>query len=149
MSEEEVLGQAHGLLKNFKASIIPYFRALPIDVKSSWELLNLNSAIKTLADLTYMQSDHVTHACKANLYATLGCSANHMMTAGDVTSPFNATRMQAVVNYCGKEAKKNMQLTLSHETRAPSQAKYKDQLMATLGMVAYMVCLVYDSSESC
>lgn len=131
--ESDALQKAPRLLKHFKYNVISIYKPVPTDVTSPWEL-PLNAAVKTLADLTFMENLNVTHASKANFFGILACAAYH-----ESVSLSDPEASRGIAEYCSVRAKKEMQQSLVHETSGPNKAKYKDQLMAIFSLTAYAV----------
>lgn len=129
------------LLKHFKDHVISHMWALPVIKKSPWETLNLNSAVSTLARLTYMTTQSVSHAALSNLLALSSIAAQHL--AAQLSKHSEATtdvgHWQHIATLTSKEAKRHLQWSLRNEVRGPNKAKYKEQLMAIIAMLALAV----------
>ncbi|KAI1629157.1 arginine metabolism regulation protein II [Exophiala viscosa] len=128
--------QAEILLRHFKDHVILHMQPAPLPKKSPWDI-HLDSAIVTLARLTYMSSQAISHAALANLLALLALSARHLSTQqmGDGDAP--QSHWQEFATKTIDEAKENLQSSLRNEIRGPNVAKYKEQLMAVLAMLAF------------
>lgn len=131
--------EAELLLRHFKDHVILHMRIMPVEKKSTWEIIHLDSAMVTLARLTYMTSQAVSNAALTNLLALLAISAQHLSTqnSGQGTAPVSHWQEFAIKTI--EEAKENLQLSLRNETRGPNAAKYKEQLMAIIAMLAFAV----------
>ncbi|KAH7084593.1 fungal-specific transcription factor domain-containing protein [Paraphoma chrysanthemicola] len=136
IDDAEVLEDAKGLLKHFRDVVIPQFAPLPMHSKSPWELLNWNSAVHTLADLTFLQSSTVKHANMANFYAILGCSAHTITKTQSYPDTVSYQKGVQILDYASRQAKSHMQDSLRLETAGSQKAKYKDQLMAIFSLIA-------------
>ncbi|KAK6364452.1 hypothetical protein LTS17_012217 [Exophiala oligosperma] len=124
-------------LAHFKNHFIFHLRIMPIEKRSPWEVNNLNSAIMTLARITYMTSQPVSHGALANLQAVLALSAHHLCTQNVSHGTVSAEDWQSFSARMSERAMENLQSSLRNETRGPNAAKYKDQLMAILAMLTY------------
>jgi len=131
--------EAEMLLRHFKDHVILHMRPMPLQKKSIWEVIHLNSAIVTLARLTYMSSQAISHAALTNLLALLALSARHLSSQQVGEGAAAVSYWQDFATKTIDEAKENLQLSLRHETRGPTAAKYKEQLMAVLAMLAFAV----------
>jgi arginine metabolism regulation protein II len=139
ITESEVLEDAKFLLKHYRDVLIPQFAPLPTSSKSPWEILTWGGAVRTLADMTFLESPKVSHACKANLFAVVACAAYHTTKAElpfDVLFP---ARGEQILEYSASMAKKHLQDSLRLEASGPQRAKYKDQLMALFTLTALAV----------
>ena len=140
IGELEVLEHAKALLKHFRDVVIPQFAPLPTSSRSPWEVLNWGTAVRTHADMTFLQSSNVAHANKANLFAILGCSAHTITRTQRHSSTLTLEKGLQTLDYASKAAKRHMQESLRAETSGSRKAKYKDQLMAIFSLVALAVC---------
>ncbi|OQV10687.1 Fungal specific transcription factor domain-containing protein [Cladophialophora immunda] len=129
--------EAQLLLTHFKDHVISQLRIMPIEKKSPWEANNLNSAIMTLARLTYMTSQPITHAALVNLQALLALSAKNLAAQDAQHDESSSVYWQDFATSIVNKAKENLQCSLRNETRGTGAAKYKDQLMAILTMLTY------------
>ncbi|KAJ9635390.1 hypothetical protein H2201_005782 [Coniosporium apollinis] len=81
-SELELPADTQTLLKHFQDHVIAQMAALPIGSKSPWKILNLSSAVETLAEVTFLGGQNVKHAHAANFYGPL---VNTISDRGDGT----------------------------------------------------------------
>lgn len=132
-----VLAEASFLLNIFQKHVIPRLTVISLGKKSPWSMLNVPAAMVTLGDMTILESSDVNHARKTNLLSLLACAAFYIaMTPSSGLVDENVRGYwRAYANKCYNEAKGHMRLSLSEETRGPTKAKYKDQLMAIFGMI--------------
>jgi arginine metabolism regulation protein II len=131
--------EAQYLLKHFQDWVVPQMSFMPASSKSPWRTLNLSEAVRTLAEMTYLGTGKVKQANSANLYALLGCSAYHLSTNPTIQSGKTVEYWGSIVQCCKERAKTHIQSSLRHELKGARKAKYKDQLMAILGMLAFAV----------
>ncbi|KAF2123840.1 hypothetical protein P153DRAFT_361492 [Dothidotthia symphoricarpi CBS 119687] len=136
IDESELLEDAGTLLKHFRDVVVPQFSPLPTNSKCPWEVLNWNAAVRSLADMTYLESSDVRHANKANLFAILGCAAHDIAKTHVAAGLISSEKGTRILEYASKRAKSHMQESLSLETSGSSKAKYKDQLMAIFSLIA-------------
>jgi arginine metabolism regulation protein II len=141
IDDAEILEDSKILLKHFRDIVIPQFAPLPSHSKSPWEVLNWSGAVQTHSDMTYLMSTTVNHANKANLYAILACSAYSIEKAKIYPAGLSNEKTSRILEYVGTRAKCHMQESLRTETSGPSKAKYKEQLMAILSLIALTVCI--------
>jgi arginine metabolism regulation protein II len=141
--DAEILGNAKVLLKHFRDSVIPQFAPLPMHSKSPWEVLNWSNAVSTLADMTFLHSPNVKHANIANLFAILGCSAHTIAKTQSYPYILSSQKGAQILDYASRQAKSHMQKSLRSETDGPQKAKYKDQLMAILSLIALAVYIPF------
>lgn len=135
-----MVDQAPLLLKHFSNVVITQMGSLPINEKSAWKILNYESAIFTLSQLTTLAIDKcdIKHASLANFYAIMAASALHLSL-----SPGNAERQaesaeawRSLSQDTYNAAKQHMRLSLDVECVLPRKAKYKNQLMALGAILA-------------
>ena len=134
--ERGILGDGQTLLRHFRDVLIPHFAPLPMTRKSPWETLIWSSAVQTHAELTYLGSTTVKHASRATLFALLACSAHWLSRTPDV---FPTEKAVEISECCAKRAKSHLQSSLQTETSGVEKAKYKEQLMAILSLIALAV----------
>ncbi|KAF2156545.1 hypothetical protein K461DRAFT_316784 [Myriangium duriaei CBS 260.36] len=153
-TEAEVLAAAPSLLKNFK-SVLSHFAPVPTNSASPWSM-NLSAAVRTLADLTFMESTDVNNANQANLFGILACSASELTRVHHSQLAAPVSQHERIIKYCADRAKGHMQQSLMHETQPPQKAKYKDQLMAIFSLIAFATgtgnqkdarCYIIDSEK--
>lgn len=137
-----MLEHAKILLKHFREVVIPKFSPVPMPCKSPWEIMNWRAAIQTHADMTYLQADCVTFASKANLFAVLACSAYSIINGEPSARPLSTQTAAQIMDYAYGRAKKDMQDSLKLEISGAHKAKYKDQLMALISLIAITVCMI-------
>ncbi|EON66466.1 hypothetical protein W97_05564 [Coniosporium apollinis CBS 100218] len=138
-SELEPLGDIQALLKHFQDHVIAQMAALPIGSKSPWKILNLSSAVETLAEMTFLGGKNVKHAHAANLYGLLACSAYHLASNPSIASSRSVEHWEQTVVQTSRKAKEHLQKSLQAELQGPNKAKYKDQLTAILSLMAFAV----------
>lgn len=149
-SIDMILKEAQSLLRHFKQNVITRFSSLPITSKSPWEIISFAEAVNTLAHLSFLGTTTVTHAKKANLFAITAMSALHLSknplldTQYDQSGP-NEQGWDEFIQYSTLEAKRCLQASLKQELHGPHKAKYKDQLM---GILSLMALSVRDSSNA-
>ncbi|KAF4556532.1 Hypothetical protein D9617_1g084100 [Elsinoe fawcettii] len=134
-----IFAQAPALLRQFKDRWLSYFSPIPTPAKSPWEVLNLANALGTLADVTFMGTEDVSHARRANLFGLLACTMKIGSGSSESMSNTSSHDIAEMMQYCANRAKFHMQQSLQHETCEPRKSKYKDQLMAILSLGLYAV----------
>ena len=142
LSEVGSVREAQDLLKHFQDCVVPQMSFMPANSKSPWRTLNLSEAVRTLAEMTYLGTGNVKHAGAANLYALLGCSAYHLSSNPTIQSGETVEYWGKISSSCMDKAKIHMQISLRHEFKGARKAKYKDQLMAILSMLASAVSII-------
>lgn len=135
----DILADAPFLLQNLQRNMIPLMIAMPFGRKSSWTTLNMPAAVVTLGDLTFLNSQNITHARLANLYGLLACSAIYLTLKPSDDTGRSIDHWRRVTNRAFEQAKEEMQLSLNNETQMPNKAKYKDQMMALCALTAFTV----------
>lgn len=146
-SIDMILNEAQSLLRNFKENVITRFSSLPITSKSPWEIISFTEAVNTLAHLSFLGTTTVTHAKKANLFAIVAMSAYYLTknplldTQYDRSGP-NGHNWEELIQNSTLEAKRSLQASLKHELHGPNKAKYKDQLMGILSLMALSVGVI-------
>ncbi|KAJ5272889.1 hypothetical protein N7478_008014 [Penicillium angulare] len=128
----DILNHASFLLKTFQKDVVPQLTVVPLGIKTPWHIINIPCAILTLADLTVMESQDVTHARQANLFSLLSCSAMYLSVTQSFGYGDNISTISwpQIASQAYQEAKSHMGISLSEEIDGPNKAKYKDQLMA-------------------
>jgi arginine metabolism regulation protein II len=134
--------EARNLLKHFQDCLVPQMSFTLASSKSPWRTLNLVEAVHTLAEMSYLGTGNVMHASAANLYALLGCAAYHLSANPTIQSGETIEYWGNVFSRCTEKAKIHMQISLRHELKGARKAKYKDQLMAILSMLASAVSII-------
>ena len=130
---------AQTLLKHFNDQVIAHFSSLPPGDKPHWNILNVRSALVTLANITYMQSSCTSHAAMANLMALLAMSAHHLAHKNALQHKRTASYWRKIGDLAIQQAKENLQHSLRNEVGGPNRAKYKDQVMAISALLAFAV----------
>lgn len=148
-SELEPLADIQALLKHFQDHVIAQMAALPIGSKSPWKILNLSSAVETLAEMTFLGGKNVKHAHAANLYGLLACSAYHLASNPSIASSRSVEHWEQTVVQMSRKAKEHLQKSLQAELQGPNKAKYKDQLTAILSLMAFAVRAPLSSPVRC
>lgn len=145
---DDVLAEGQLLLKHFKDNVIARFMSLPITAKSPWEIIVFSESINTLAHLTFLTSTNVSCAKRATLFGVLAMSAFHLSKnpSFDVHPSRQVGNWEQVQRTSSLEAKQNLQRSLKEELQGYSKAKYKDQLMAILTLLAFSVSLALEKS---
>ncbi|KAL4786866.1 fungal-specific transcription factor domain-containing protein [Aspergillus varians] len=131
------LADAPLLFKHFNENVVPKMVIMPLGDKSPWRMLHLASAMATYNDLTILGAQNISHACLANLYGLLACSAFDLSSASRSVGSVGHRQQAAVQMF--EQARDHMHKSLKYETRAPKRAKYKDQLMAICCLIEYTV----------
>lgn len=124
------------LLKHYNIHVIPNMSSLPVGRHSPWRILNVSAAVRTLADVTYLDGQDVKHSNLANLFALIAIAASDM-ACGTIQNMKTPAYWQAFSKSAGSEAKRHLQQSLKVEFQGSGKAKYKDQLMAILAMISY------------
>jgi arginine metabolism regulation protein II len=135
----ESVAEAQFLLKHFHDSVIPHMSFMPSNSKSPWTIMHLPEAMRTLSDLSYMHTGTLNHANAANMYGILACSAYHLSLRPSPDMADSLEYWGTLSNSLKESAKRHMQISLREELIGPKKAKYKDQLMAILSMLAFTV----------
>jgi arginine metabolism regulation protein II len=133
----DILNDASFLLKVFQKHVVPQLTVVPLGKKVPWNILNVPTAIITLADMTVMEAQDITHARQANLFSLLSCSAMYLSVtpSAGYGDSISTPHWQQVASQAYYEAKNHMRISLSEETDGPTKSKYKDQLMAICAMI--------------
>ncbi|KAF2179688.1 hypothetical protein K469DRAFT_741505 [Zopfia rhizophila CBS 207.26] len=127
LTEVESPTEAQFLLKHFHDSVIPQMAFMPASLKSPWRIMNLPEAVRTLAELTYLHTGVLKHANAANLYGVLACSAYHL------------SENPAHDSVGSKQYWKSLFDRIREKAKGSKKAKYKDQLMAIISMLAFAI----------
>ncbi|KAJ5819452.1 hypothetical protein N7474_005043 [Penicillium riverlandense] len=138
VKDGDLLNEGPALLKHFVDNVIGAIAALPYHAKSPYKLLNFSSATQTLASLTYLNLP-VSSANIANLYALLACSAYHLAHNPSGPGVSNRTFWSEIANRAQEKATCRLQMSLQSEMDGTNKAKYKDQLIALLSLLAWAV----------
>lgn len=146
-NDEELKSEASFLIKHFSSVVIETISALPLKTKSPFNILNVASAVQTLADLTYLDRS-VKHATAANLFAVLACSAYHLAHS-PILDTTNTAYWERLAVRAGIQAKEQLQKSLQTELTSDSKAKYKDQLMALLCTLTYSIFAGHQIDARC
>jgi arginine metabolism regulation protein II len=133
------VSEAQFLLKHFHDAVIPQMAFMPSKSKSPWTIMHLPAAMRTLSDLSYMHTGTVNHANTANLYGILACSSYHLSVRPSTEMSDSLEYWATLSNTLKENAKRHMQISLKDELKGSKKAKYKDQLMAILSMLALTV----------
>ncbi|KAF2794423.1 hypothetical protein K505DRAFT_407521 [Melanomma pulvis-pyrius CBS 109.77] len=141
LAEVKSVTEAQFLLKHFNDSVIPQMSFMPSNSKSPWTIMQLPEAMRTLSDLSYLHTGKLNHANAANLYGLLACSAYHLSVNLSAETTDSKEYWHNLFDCLKERAKKHMQISLREELKGPKKAKYKDQLMAILSMLAFTVSL--------
>ncbi|KAJ5087204.1 hypothetical protein N7456_010820 [Penicillium angulare] len=141
----DILNHASFLLKTFQKDVVAQLTVVPLGIKTPWHIMNIPCAILTLADLTVMESQDVTHARQANLFSLLSCSATYLSVkqSSGYGEEISRTHWQQIASRSYQEAKTHMGISLSEEIDGRNKAKYKDQLMAVCAVIESAVNNVY------
>lgn len=144
-ASDGILSEAQMLLRHFKDTVVNRIVSLPVTSKSPWEIIIFHEAVNTLGHLTYLGSTTVTSAKKAILFGMLAVSAYHLSKnpPQNEQEPCLHKDMTQFVGGASAEAKSHLQQSLKRELHGASKAKYKDQLMAILCLLALAVSLIY------
>ena len=140
-SVDDILVDAPILMKHFQHFVIQHCSALPARRKSPWESVHLAAAVNSFAQLTFLDSIIVTNAQRAALYGLLAMSAYHLSKnprfAAHLDRP--VAYWDTVAEVLRTEAITRLQKSLEVETNGVEKAKYKDQLSATMSLLAVSV----------
>lgn len=134
---------AETLLNHFKYNVVPQLVSIPLGGKSVWDVTVVNSAILTLAKVTYMTSEHISKAELANLLAICATSAVHLSAQHGREGKDDAQHWAEFAAQSIQQARQNLQWSLLHETKGLETAKYKDQLMATFAVINHSILYDY------
>lgn len=135
----DLLQEAPALLRNFQDHVIPSMAGLPFGSKSPWRILNVASAVQTLAELTYLGQSNIQHAKLANIFGLLAASAFHLASNPSSPSMQSPEHWMELFEAARSKAKSHLQHSLRFEISGPTKAKYKEQLMAILSLTASCV----------
>lgn len=122
------------LLAHYKAHHLKMFSPICND-KSPWHIMQLPTALQTFANILVSGSD--TYIRTSILYSVLSISA---LTVNRV--PHSPTRPSHALDVGDRyhwDAKRYLQMGLKSELAAPRKTKYKDLLMAFLGLITVCV----------
>ena len=133
------LADAQTLLKHFNDQVIAQFSSLPPSEKPHWTILNVQSAVLTLANITYIQTSCTSNAAMANLMALLAMSGHHLAHQNASQHTETASYWRNIGDSAIQQAKEHLQHSLKNEIRGPNRAKYKDQVMAISALLAFAV----------
>ena len=136
---EIVPADAQTLLKHFNDQVIAQFSSLPPSEKPHWTILNVQSAVLTLANITYIQTSCTSNAAMANLMALLAMSGHHLAHQNASQHTETASYWRNIGDSAIQQAKQHLQHSLKSEIRGPNRAKYKDQVMAISALLAFAV----------
>jgi arginine metabolism regulation protein II len=139
LSEVKSATEAQFLLKHFHDAVIHQMSFMPSGSKSPWTILQLPEAMRSLSELTYLHSGQLKHANMANLYGLMACSAYHLAATHTTLSDESPEYWMDLLERLKAKAKLHMQISLRDELKGDRKAKYKDQLMAILSMLALTV----------
>ena len=130
---------AQTLLKHFKDQVIAQFSSLPPSEKSHWNILNVQSAVLTLANITYIKTSCTSNAAMANLMALLAMSGHHLAHQTTSQHTETASYWRDIGDSAIQRAKEHLQHSLTNEIRGSNRAKYKDHVMAISALLAFAV----------
>ncbi|KAF2009726.1 hypothetical protein BU24DRAFT_380357 [Aaosphaeria arxii CBS 175.79] len=136
LEEVKSVEEAQFLLRHFNVHVISQMSFIPQQPKSPWKTMQLPEAMHTLADLSYLHSGTTNHANASNLYALLACATYHLQKNASIYSAEPESYWQHLFTRLKERAKRHLQISLRDESRGNSKAKYKEQLMAILSMLA-------------
>lgn len=139
----DILLDAQHLLKHFQDQVIPAMAGLPYTKKSPLRILNLASATQTLAEMTFLKREWVSHARLANFYAVLACSAHHLGSTPANALSWDVNYSRNIMDTTYVLAGKHFQASLKNECSGPAKAKYKDQLMASISLLSIALSAGY------
>ena len=134
---EIVPADAQTLLRHFNDQVIAQFSSLPPGEKPHWTILNVQSAVLTLANITYIQTSCTSSAAMANLMALLAMSGHHLAHQNASQHTETASHWQNIGDSAIQQAKQHLQHSLKNEIRGSNRAKYKDQVMAISALLAF------------
>lgn len=134
------------LLRHFDEKVIDQIGSLPVNEKSPWRILNYSSAIVTFAQLTALKVNKHTikHACLSNFYALIAVSAFHLsLNPKEFPKlPHSHHHWASVSDLTYNAAKYHLSASLMGESKAPTKAKYKVQLMAIAAILTTSVSFI-------
>ncbi|KAK6813475.1 hypothetical protein RU639_011324 [Aspergillus parasiticus] len=139
MGSPDILSEARLLLGHFHEHVVAQIVWVPMTQKSTWTILNIPSAMITLDQLTYMKQFAIKHANLANLYAILACASHHLGMNPQYASGKQSEYWEHLTIVAYGEAQAHMNKSLELEIKGPQKAKYKEQLMAILGLATYSI----------
>ena len=136
---EIIPADAQTLLKHFNDQVIAQLSSLPPSEKPHWTILNVQSAVLTLANITYIQTSCTSNAAMANLMALLAMSGRHLAHQNASQHTETASYWLNISDSAIQQAKQHLQHSLKNEISGPYRAKYKDQVMAISALLAFAV----------
>ncbi|KAF2447168.1 hypothetical protein P171DRAFT_471534 [Karstenula rhodostoma CBS 690.94] len=136
LAEVDSPTEAQFLLKHFYDFIIPGWSFMPSNAKSPWTVFQLSEASRSLSEMTFLQTGLLKRANAANLYGILACSAYHLSVRFSDRTTKEPEYWTGLFTRLRRQANVHMQMSLREELKGPVKAKYKDQLMAILAMLA-------------
>ncbi|KAE8158553.1 fungal-specific transcription factor domain-containing protein [Aspergillus tamarii] len=139
MGSPDILSEARLLLGHFHEHVVAQIVWVPMTQKSTWTILHIPSAMITLDQLTYMKRFAIKHANLANLYAILACASYHLGMNPHYAPGKQGEYWEHLTTVAYNEAQAHMYKSLELEFQGPQKAKYKEQLMAALGLATYSI----------
>ncbi|KAE8362720.1 fungal-specific transcription factor domain-containing protein [Aspergillus caelatus] len=139
MGSPDILSEARLLLSHFHEHVVAQIVWVPMTQKSIWTILHIPSAMITLDQLTYMKQFAIKHANLANLYAILACASYHLGMNPHYAPGKQGEYWEHLTMVAYGEAQAHMNKSLELEFQGPQKAKYKEQLMAALGLATYSI----------
>lgn len=133
------------LLDHFKRRVLPQLVSIPLGGKSVWDVTVVNSAILTLAKMTYMTAEITSRAELATLLATCATAAIHLSAQPGREGEHDEQYWIEFAAQSIHEARESLHWSLQHETKGPKTAKYKDQLMANFAVINHAT--LYDCQQ--
>lgn len=125
------------LLRHLKDDCIPHMWSAPLGSRSPLDI-HLDAAMMTLAKITYMGRQDISHASLANLLALLAISSKHLAAQTVTTQPETSKSWDEFAEQNLAEAREKLKYSLQNEI-SPKLAKYKDQVMAISMMLAFAI----------
>lgn len=136
IDDTDLQNETSHLLHHFAKNVIAASAALPYVTKSPFEILNLPAAVQTLADVTYLKRS-AKYANFANLYSILAFSSYHLGVKAFKNGSEDEIYWTSIANNARVKAKAYLHSSLESEMQGSKKAKYKDQLMALMSMLAF------------
>ncbi|OJJ94679.1 hypothetical protein ASPACDRAFT_55686 [Aspergillus aculeatus ATCC 16872] len=131
--ENITISDAQSTLAHFRYKVIPFMFSFPLYEKAPLEIVNTQSAVVTLANLSYMGVERVTHAALANLLALIAISARHFAATVKSAQSSDASHWKKVSEEAYSQARFHMEYSFT----------YKEQLMAISAMLGFAILFDY------
>lgn len=130
------------LIRHFRERMIAHIWSSPLGQKTSWDL-QVDTALITLAKLTFMEDRKVSYASLSHVSAVLALSSKHIANGNKAEK---AENWHTLGDRLYQEAQRYLQYSLQNEVM-PKKAKYKDLVMAVSALLCFAVrkprCMAY------